>query len=257
MSSAHNTDFFDEENVECDICGTSSDSNSAKHVETDTSSCTTLETTDSASCDHDVTSSDDCSMESSSSLSSSDTNFSSDNSSIHPSDRFSNLDTVKKNQETKTSENAKALILLACFTKNNLPATTCKDILQTVKQVSPKDKFLSTLSFENVWDAVEQIKYLEYHYCNECLEVFSEDKDKFHCLTKNCDGLRYKGSLKHQTKSSRTPQQSFLLADVGQQLKHLLGSPGNFFVLFKFFINIWGGGIWKRFCEPLTTMINI
>ena len=152
--------------------------------------------------------------------SSSDTTDSSDSASSDNS-----LDTFCHAKDSHTSH---CHSLLSCFTRNNLPASTCKDILKTIKDISPQNKSLTSLTYDSLWDEIEHIKYKEFHYCIECLALFPEDEDVFHCSTESCNGTRYKGPLTHQTKSTRTPKQSFLIASVAQQLRNLLQSPGTF-----------------------------
>ncbi|XP_048255342.1 uncharacterized protein LOC125381981 [Haliotis rufescens] len=119
-----------------------------------------------------------------------------------------------------------AVKLLSCFLRNNLSASTCKDIIVTLREVYPESASIQKLTYENIWKFVDDSKMKECHYCVLCSQVFPDNEDFFACEREQCDGLRYKGPFSAQMKKGRQPRQSFVFADVKTQLSSLLQSPG-------------------------------
>ncbi|XP_046566559.1 LOW QUALITY PROTEIN: uncharacterized protein LOC124275121 [Haliotis rubra] len=119
-----------------------------------------------------------------------------------------------------------ALKMLSCFLRNNMSASTCKDILRTLKEMYPDIASVQNLTYDNIWKFVDDSCVKEYHYCLLCKRVFPEDCDAFACESEGCNGYRYKGPFSAQSKKGRQPRQSFVFADVKAQLTNLLQSPG-------------------------------
>ncbi|WAQ98464.1 LOW QUALITY PROTEIN: hypothetical protein MAR_022837, partial [Mya arenaria] len=64
-----------------------------------------------------------------------------------------------------------------------------------------------------------------FHYCEKCQTVFPENNpDSFECS--ECHGLRYEGDQNFQQKYNRKPRCEFIIANIEQQLKHILEKPG-------------------------------
>lgn len=127
---------------------------------------------------------------------------------------------------TLADPEVQAVKLLSCFLRNNLSASTCKDILSTLRSMFPDSTAVQRLSYENIWKFVDDTNFRERHYCVDCDVVFPLDPDVFTCSTDSCGGLRYKGSEGVQMKKGRQARQSFVLADMAKQISSLLKSPG-------------------------------
>jgi len=65
-----------------------------------------------------------------------------------------------------------------------------------------------------------------FHYCAKCNELFPPDPDMFECQTANCMTLRYDGHRSEQMKSNRQPKNSFIIANLTEQIKNILEKPG-------------------------------
>lgn len=119
--------------------------------------------------------------------------------------------------------------LLSCFLRNQFSARASKDIIKTLKESFPKLKEINTLDWDEMLSHIDNTSLKEIHYCELCTKVFPVDNENvFHCQCTYCEGLRYKGPLRNQNKTSSQPRQSFVFADVGKQLTDLLQTPGNF-----------------------------
>ena len=162
------------------------------------------------------------------------TDFSSDGElSTDATDCLSFKDIVcDENQKPLSEHEAQALTILSCFLRNNLSASACRDILQTMKTLFPKSESVSSLDFDRILAHVDTSNTKEIAYCTICNQTFPETLDQFQCSTINCDGLRYKGPLSNQLKPGRLPRQSFVFADPEKQLADLLHSPGLCFLKF-------------------------
>lgn len=119
-----------------------------------------------------------------------------------------------------------SLSLLSCFYRNNLSASTMKDIIETLKHTFKNYEDISKLSLTEMMSYIDKTTVKEVHYCTLCKEVFPDDDNIFRCETRNCDGLRYKGPLTSQQSNARQPKQCFVFADVKKQLVDLLQTPG-------------------------------
>lgn len=119
-----------------------------------------------------------------------------------------------------------ALSLLTCFLRNKMPASACKDVIQTFQKAFPDFEAVQKLNYVSMWNSVtncaDDLK--EFHYCSLCNEVFPENQEIYNCASQGCDGVRYKGT--NQTKAGRQPQQRFVFADIKKQLQLLLESTG-------------------------------
>ena len=210
----------------------SSTSESSCNYTTETDSSSAYEKDSSASCESDSSSE----FESDSFRSEMDHNSGIMTSSDSEEESPEFHQPVTKHSD-KSDTKTKASMLLSCFTRNNLSASACKDILETFKTLCPQID-ASYLNYKTVWASVEQLKFKEFHYCVECSELFPEDTDHYQCAFDGCQGLRYKGPISSQMKSGREPRHSFILADVGQQLINMLCAPGILLLFFYFLILI-------------------
>lgn len=107
-----------------------------------------------------------------------------------------------------------------------MSASGSRDIINTMKHLFPNSESVSSLDFDRILTHVDTSNIKQTDYCIICSEPFPKDLDLFHCLSPNCDGLRYKGALSDQMKAGRQPRQSFMFADADKQLLELLQSPG-------------------------------
>jgi len=147
--------------------------------------------------------------------------------SLSSEDENEEMDVISEQVIVNMSEQeSQALTILSCFLRNNLSASTCKDILYTMKCLFSNSEAVSILDFGHVLSYVDTTPVREIHYCVLCCHVFPDDKDVFRCSTANCEGLRYKGSLSTQRQKGRQPRQCFVMADTKKQLINLLQSPG-------------------------------
>lgn len=149
-----------------------------------------------------------------------------------------------------------ALTILSCFLRNNLAASACKDILDTIKgtmgELFPNSKELSILNLGNILSHIDISPVQEVHYCILCNEVFPENTDKFRCSTVSCKGLRYKGPESSQHKKGRQPRQCFVMADTRKQLINLLQTPGKLhklYHIYSFNTSRQSKEIWVRFFQ--------
>lgn len=139
-------------------------------------------------------------------------------------------DNQSEDSDTSSSSNKAANIclqpelnLLACFLRNNLPATACKDIISTFQKSFPKDSNLKQINYERLWKSTDSDYAHEVHYCEICGEVFPSDPDIVRCRKVGCRGIRYHGQNQH---IRRKPRASFVLANLKEQLENLLQAPG-------------------------------
>lgn len=154
----------------------------------------------------------------------SDSSFTSDSSISSCSSRSEIED---NNCSNLTKEESQALHILSCFSRNNLSASACKDILGTMKSLFPNTEVASLMNFDHLLTYVDNDPVREVHYCCLCNDVFPNDPDVFKCGKVNCEGLRYKGSCQTQQQKGRQPRKCFVIADIKKQLKNLLQTPGN------------------------------
>lgn len=118
-----------------------------------------------------------------------------------------------------------ALSLLSCFLRNKFSDSACKDVIATLKETFVSEE-ISSLNYNEILSRVDLSPLHEIHYCSLCHTIFPEDRDIFHCMNPNCNGLRYKGSLAAQSNKARQPTQMFVFADIKAQLVALLETPG-------------------------------
>lgn len=153
----------------------------------------------------------------------SDSSFTSDESSSNSS---SSCESEDDNGSKLTAQESQALHILSCFSRNNLSASACKDILETMKSLFPNSEVASLLNLNHLLTYVDTTPVREVHYCILCDELFPSDPDVVLCATVNCEGLRYKGSRQNQQQKGRQPRKSFVMADIKKQLEDLLQTPG-------------------------------
>lgn len=132
---------------------------------------------------------------------------------------------TETSKEISQGENH-ALKILSCFQKHNLTASACKDILDMIKHLIPNSDGL--FDMESIYSSAGVPQMKEVHYCEVCGNTFIENPDEFKCSSRNCDGLRYKGSEAKQLSPNRQPRKSFVIADIQSQLTTLLQTPGIF-----------------------------
>lgn len=153
----------------------------------------------------------------------------SDTDSDHDSASKSDADDLECHIDMPEKE-YQGLSLLSCFLRNQFSASASKDIIETLKEIFPKLKEINILDWVEMLSYIDNTSLKEIHYCELCTKLFPVDnEDVFHCQSTDSEGLRYKGPLRKQNKTSRQPRQSsFIFADVGKQLTDLLQTPGNF-----------------------------
>lgn len=110
--------------------------------------------------------------------------------------------------------------ILACFLRNSIPGSGCKDILKTFKTVFPDCKGLQNIQYEHLWKYLDDDFANEFHYCESCFELFPADTDTVRCG--KCNNPRFK-----MLNKVKQPRASFVMANINRQLKNLLQSPGN------------------------------
>ena len=118
-----------------------------------------------------------------------------------------------------------ALSLLSCFLRNKFSDSAYKDIIATLKETFVSEE-ISSLNYNEILSRVDLSPLHEIHYCSLCHTIFPEDRDIFHCMNPNCNGLYYKESLAAQLNKARQPTQMFVFADIKAQLVALLEMPG-------------------------------
>lgn len=128
----------------------------------------------------------------------SDTDTESITSTCTSSDDFNNSDGTSK--QTTTNAEDKNLSLLACFLRNKLNASACRDLIGTLKSAFPNSQEIAELDYSSLLSKIETSAVYEVHYCTQCLETFPNDINIFQCQSPNCSGLRYKGPLATQEK---------------------------------------------------------
>lgn len=135
-----------------------------------------------------------------------------------------------------TEQETRALKILSCFLRNSLPASACRDILETVKNTMkdmfPNSEKLAFLDFGHILSHINSCSVQEVHYCILCNKIFPDNVEEFECSTQGCDGLRYKGPHSSQRSRGRQPRQCFVMADTKTQLINLLQTPGNVHVYY-------------------------
>ena len=126
--------------------------------------------------------------------SSDDSDFFYGNSSEESLDEcFEQMGAIGKDSNSKYSGTT---IVTSFILKHNLSKNASKDLSKLVKCLSKNQKN-STLSDILAFSGIA--KYSIFHYCGKCGYVFSPiNSNEFQCKTGNCNGLRYKGSLKKQ-----------------------------------------------------------
>ncbi|KAH3895967.1 hypothetical protein DPMN_020136 [Dreissena polymorpha] len=161
------------------------------------------------------------------SASNSDSDLSSDTESQYSS--FSDTANVlSKHQNDMLTNELEALTIVSCFRRHNLTTSACKDIMNTVKSVCNDSKNAHMLNYDYLMTFFDSNPLNEVHYCEVCCAVFPKDLDIFQCCTINCEGLRYKGPRSKQNNKDRQARKCFIIADMKNQLRDLLQSPGKF-----------------------------
>lgn len=138
----------------------------------------------------------------------------------------SSLDTDFKTDEEIPVKEFQSLSLLSCFLRNKFSACSSQDVIQTMKDTFKECEDIARLDFNEMMTFVGTTPPRDIHYCILCNEIFPDNEDIYLCSTRNCEGLRYKGSLSSQQIKSRQPKQSFVFSDMKSQLKDLLQTPG-------------------------------
>lgn len=85
------------------------------------------------------------------------------------------------------------MTILSCFLRNNLPATTCKDILSTFKKCFPHDLSLKQMKYDTLWQSMDADFAHKVHYCEKCGDLFPSDLNIYACWKAGCNGVRYIG----------------------------------------------------------------
>lgn len=161
---------------------------------------------------------------------STDNNYSSDNSSITDDNSDSETscylsdpeETAIPSKIAADKKDQREMTILSCFLRNNLSASSCRDILATMKTAFPDSRSLQETEYDQLWKHIDSDYATEIHYCENCCKIFPDDLAVNNC--DSCNGLRYKG-LTPRT-GLQQPRASFVLANLTRQLKNLLQSPG-------------------------------
>lgn len=160
------------------------------------------------------------------------TSFSDDSSDMSSSEISSAEDNIESTNYQNSSQfilanHLQALTILACFLSNKLSASVSNSILSMMQSLFPENISLKGMNYDALLKLTGNNNFKEINYCVICNEVFPDDEDQFLCLTMNCEGLRYKGSMENQAHKGRRPRQSFVIADAEKQLAALLTRKGN------------------------------
>ena len=103
--------------------------------------------------------------------------------------------------------------------KHNISKNASKDLTKLVKYLS-KNKKTPTLSDISAFSGIA--KYNIFYYCGKCDYVFLLiNSSEFQWKTVNCNGLRYKGSLKKR-EEGKYLRNKFVIEDIKTPLKDLI-----------------------------------
>ncbi|WAR28011.1 hypothetical protein MAR_013715, partial [Mya arenaria] len=156
----------------------------------------------------------------------SDVEMSSDEDTHFSHEIDSNDEMANVQPQSLSETELQALKIFSLFKRHNFTTSASRDIRQTMKSVFPSSECVTVLNLDYIYSFVDIPPMKEVHYCEICNGVFPDNLDDFRCRVENCEGFRYKGGFSHQQKKDRQPRKSFILADIKQQLKHLLKTPG-------------------------------
>ena len=103
------------------------------------------------------------------------------------------IDLLEHHFNELKSKVSPSLLILSYLLRSNISKASCKDILNCIKttyQVTG-EKFINynIMTYERLWDHIVTSLCTEIHYCAECCQLFSSDRDLFKCATVLCIGL--------------------------------------------------------------------
>ena len=125
-----------------------------------------------------------------------------------------------------TEREMQSLALAAFVVRHNLTGAATNDLCKLVKSLCPDNEYLKELSNQEVLNLTENTSVKVVHYCHYCGNTFPEDPDIFDCPTDGCNGLRYIGGNRRQTRKSRRPNRAFVMGDIASQLTKLVQRHG-------------------------------
>lgn len=125
-------------------------------------------------------------------------------------------DESRSESQTLTEGESRKLSLMAYITRYNLSDAAAKDLFELVSLVTGDSNRYQ-----------EETRFIrggisEYHYCEECHNLFPDDPKVYRCESIECTGLRYTGKLKDQVRENPKPRASFVIGDIERQLVSIL-----------------------------------